>query len=56
MPYLLAIVMIVAAAYLTWRLVGAQASQRDDVRSGARGSAPRGPDDDPDFLRSLDRD
>ncbi|WP_186349687.1 hypothetical protein [Gordonia spumicola] len=52
MPYILAAALICAIAFVAWRLVGA--SQPADVVPESRRASPRGPDDDPDFLRSLD--
>lgn len=48
MPYLLALIGVIAVAVLLWRTLGAH-------RVGVAGPKPRpvAPDDDPEFLRSL---
>ena len=55
MIYLLVAALICAIAFIGWRLVGLQSgSDAQYVPDRRRREAPRGPDDDPDFLRSLD--
>lgn len=49
MIYLLAAVGAVTIAVLLWRAFGPQAAEVSQRRS-----APLAPDDDPDFLRTLD--
>ncbi|NLG45530.1 hypothetical protein [Gordonia sp. (in: high G+C Gram-positive bacteria)] len=53
MPFLLVLTLVAVAAFVSWRLM--QTSLNEQSPSGSRRPAPRGPDDDPDFLRSLDR-
>ncbi|MGB3697136.1 MAG: hypothetical protein WBA05_06860 [Gordonia sp. (in: high G+C Gram-positive bacteria)] len=55
MPYLFVILIVVAAAYLSWRLVQTRLEAEQQHHAGTRPPAPRGPDDDPDFLRTLDQ-
>ncbi|EGD55353.1 hypothetical protein [Gordonia neofelifaecis] len=52
MAYLFVVAVVILAAYLSWRLV--QTRGQEIVTHDARSSVPRGPDDDPDFLRTLD--
>ncbi|WP_169515208.1 hypothetical protein [Gordonia shandongensis] len=55
MAYLFAIAIIAATVYISWRLVQTRAhDQQEPSITPRRRVAPRGPDDDPDFLRSLD--
>ncbi|MET8142079.1 PLDc N-terminal domain-containing protein [Sphaerisporangium sp. NPDC005288] len=58
--WVLIVVLLVDLGGVLWLLLGRplsqQAVQRQRTgRPGPRPSAPRGPDDDPDFLRDLDR-
>ncbi|MFM9378412.1 hypothetical protein [Gordonia sp. VNK21] len=48
MPYLLALLVLCVIGFLVWRLL----TGREHVPPADR-NAPRGPDDDPDFLRKL---
>ncbi|MGB3302586.1 hypothetical protein [Gordonia sp. (in: high G+C Gram-positive bacteria)] len=52
MAYLIMIAIVIAAAYLSWRLMQSQSVENGQPR-GSRPPAPKGPDDDPDFLRTL---
>ncbi|WP_132992239.1 hypothetical protein [Gordonia zhaorongruii] len=58
MIYVLIAALICAIAFVAWRLAetraqpGSQGAQR--VPGRWQSGAPRGPDDDPEFLRSLD--
>ncbi|GAA2388766.1 MULTISPECIES: hypothetical protein [Gordonia] len=52
MPYLFVVLVVIVAAYLSWRLV--ESRMQDQTGRSDRSSVPRGPDDDPDFLRRLD--
>ncbi|WP_193392915.1 hypothetical protein [Gordonia phthalatica] len=54
MPYLFVVLIVFAAAYLAWRITRTQPHQHAGPSRGQQPPAPRGPDDDPDFLRSLD--
>ncbi|WP_248962243.1 PLDc N-terminal domain-containing protein [Sphaerisporangium perillae] len=58
--WVLIVILLVDLGGLLWLLLGRplseQTVQRQRLgRSGPRPSVPRGPDDDPDFLRDLDR-
>lgn len=56
MPYLIVIAIVFAAAYLSWRLVQSQLDENEPHQPrGSRPQAPKGPDDDPDFLRTLNK-
>ncbi len=57
MTFLFAVIGIAAIAFLLWRAFGPQAADADEriERPMRRSSGPVGPDDDPDFLRDLDR-
>lgn len=54
MPYLFIVLIVFTAAYLAWRMMQSQPHEHAGPPRGPRPPAPRGPDDDPDFLRSLD--
>lgn len=57
MAYLFALIGIVAIGFLLWRAFGPSLNSDDGPsapRTGGR-AAPRGPDDDPEFLHDLDR-
>ena len=54
MPYLFVVLIVVVAAYLAWRMMQAQPHELAGPAPRRRPPAPRGPDDDPDFLKSLD--
>ena len=47
-----ALIGVIAIAYLLWRAFGPAAGSPGQT---SRGNNPVGPDDDPDFLRDLDR-
>ncbi len=49
MVYVFALVLLVTIGFVIWRIA---ASPRGGT-GAARQQAPRGPDDDPDFLRKL---
>jgi hypothetical protein len=49
MGYVLALAVLIAIGFVVWRLAAASRSGPGAPRS----AAPRGPDDDPDFLRRL---
>ena len=55
MTFLFAVIGVIAIGFLLWRAFG---PQRDEATGGSSGSGyargPKGPDDDPDFLRDLD--
>ncbi|MCF8570057.1 hypothetical protein L5G32_07225 [Gordonia sp. HY002] len=53
MGFVFVAVLICAIAFVGWRLVGLQQSSEQPVPDRRRKQAPKGPDDDPDFLRSL---
>jgi hypothetical protein len=54
MAFLFTLIGIMAVGFLLWRAFGPQMSDESrQVRSAPRG--PVGPDDDPDFLKDLDR-
>ncbi|WOC11707.1 hypothetical protein [Gordonia sp. MP11Mi] len=54
MGFVLAAVLICAIAFIGWRLIGLrQPPSEHPVPDRRRGPAPKGPDDDPDFLSSL---
>ncbi|MBD0020651.1 MULTISPECIES: hypothetical protein [Gordonia] len=52
MTYVVAFIGVIAIAYLLWRAFGPAAGSPGQT---SRGNNPVGPDDDPDFLRDLDR-
>lgn len=52
MIYLYALVLLIAIGVVVWRL-SSMGGRADPPRG--RAEAPRGPDDDPDFLRKLNR-
>ncbi|MBM7365967.1 hypothetical protein [Gordonia hydrophobica] len=54
MVYLFLVLIVFAAAYLSWRIVQTRPGADGGDAPTQRPPAPRGPDDDPDFLRSLD--
>jgi hypothetical protein len=47
------ILLFAVAGPIAWFLAGRPRRQRPTRGPGQRPSAPRGPDDDPDFLRNL---
>lgn len=56
--WVVVVVFLFGLGGLLWLLLGrprAYALAGDAAAGGARPAAPRGPDDDPEFLRSLDR-
>ena len=66
-PFVVAVLVLVAVGVLLWKAMSAQAAQtpgdgssHDDAPTGptraarARRTRPIAPDDDPEFLRSLD--
>ena len=54
MFYLFIAALICAIAFVGWRLVGMQSGPGDHlVPDRRRTDAPKGPDDDPEFLRNL---
>ena len=55
MPYLFAIIVIASAAYIAWRLATIKPEAGTRAGAPSRPEAPRGPDDDPEFLRSLEK-
>ncbi|GAB06045.1 hypothetical protein GII30_04030 [Gordonia amarae] len=55
MTYVFAFIGIIAIAYLLWRAFGPAAGSPGSGGQSGRGGNPVGPDDDPDFLRDLDR-
>ncbi|GAA1479654.1 hypothetical protein GCM10009624_00940 [Gordonia sinesedis] len=55
MTFLFATIGVLAVGYLLWRAFGPQLSERTTPTAGRGRPAPKGPDDDPDFLRDLDR-
>ncbi|HMS75309.1 hypothetical protein [Gordonia sp. (in: high G+C Gram-positive bacteria)] len=55
MTYIFAFIGIIAIAYLLWRAFGPAAGSAGPDGHQGSGRNPVGPDDDPDFLRDLDR-
>ncbi|MEE3851407.1 hypothetical protein VZC37_13760 [Gordonia sp. LSe1-13] len=60
MTFLFALIGIAAIAFLLWRAFGPQLGESEEgggqpPRRPTKPSGPVGPDDDPDFLRDLDR-
>ncbi|MGO3328070.1 MAG: hypothetical protein ACTIMF_15975 [Gordonia sp. (in: high G+C Gram-positive bacteria)] len=54
MGFVFVAVLICAIAFVGWRLVGLQQSSSEQhVPDYRRKQAPKGPDDDPDFLQNL---
>ena len=56
MKFLLVIVLIAIAVYLTIRVIERRGLPPSDTARRRPPQGPMGPDDDPDFLRGLDRD
>ena len=53
MQYLLVILVVSAIAYLAWRLLTTPRDGGGGASNPGRREVPRGPDDDPDFLRKI---
>ncbi|GAA4664174.1 hypothetical protein [Gordonia humi] len=56
MIYIFVAVLVCSVAFVGWRLAGLQDSASNGQRvpdRRPRREAPKGPDDDPDFLRTL---
>jgi hypothetical protein len=49
------IVLLPVVGPLAWLVAGRSHRRSGPAQPSSRGSAPKGPDDDEDFLRSLDR-
>ena len=51
--WILLILLFAPIGAIAWLVTGRQRGPQDGRRAPHRPSAPRGPDDDPDFLRNL---
>lgn len=55
MAYLFALIGILAIGFLLWRAFGPQVESEYSEHPGTTHRSPVGPDDDPEFLKDLDR-
>ncbi|MGV9713281.1 hypothetical protein ACWDTI_21750 [Gordonia sp. NPDC003424] len=55
MTFLFAVIGLAAIGFLLWRAFGPQSSDDAARATGHHPTGPVGPDDDPAFLRDLDR-
>ncbi|MFT3661151.1 MAG: hypothetical protein QM809_07045 [Gordonia sp. (in: high G+C Gram-positive bacteria)] len=53
MLYFFLVILLVAVGFVVWRISQTPPGHGDGPVRGPRREAPRGPDDDPDFLRRL---
>ncbi len=51
MAFVYLLIIVIAIGFVVWKIMQAQGGTPTDA--GPRHDVPRGPDDDPDFLRKL---